>query len=264
MAIKTQTQAVQPTNRDRKNIGVGEKVNLEILNADDYVGTVVWSLVPAGSGEIESDGSDPFNKVYLAPDVKIESVAIKAVLDDGRSAQVVLKVIAPNGLKFVAEGREDGGIRQNKEIGMQLHPAFYLLPDTVNFQNLKTYEGEAIPERTGYFLQNQYPSHPSNGPHANPKYDNQYGNRGNGTNETLDYDMFQAATEGPPYAQSGTIKWTCDWEYQVFRDGSFVGQKHKFTTATMSLEIVNSAETVKAIISKGEAFFDMIFDKDDL
>lgn len=146
---------------------------------------------------------------------------------------------------------------------MILHPAFYLLPDTVNFENLRTYEGAATAAKTGYFLTSgNYPDHPANGPHAMVKYDNQYGNRGNG--EASDnFDRFQASTNLPPYTD-GNIEWTCEWEYEVFRNGQVVGSKHHLDTITIKMELTEETDTIKAAISKGEANYEKTFNKSEL
>ncbi len=54
-----------------------------------------------------------------------------------------------------------------------------------------------------------------------------------------------------PLHSSGTITWTCDWEYEVFRKGNVVGAKKTFASAPMELALEKNGTNITATIRKG-------------
>lgn len=268
--IVTQTEAMFPADRGRKTVGVGEVVflTLNIPAADFPAGlSWTWSLDPAaGAGELKLNAVEAAQATYLAP-ASAANPEVKVSFAPGQSTVVQFDVIEPTGLVFVKEGREYHALYAStgeKSIGMFLHPGYYLLPDTVNFEYLRTYEGFAEPAKAGYFIGSSHLGHPANGPHAHVDYIGGKGNRGNAEeNDGFDYDRFQTATDGATHAD-GKISWTCDWEYEVFRYGEVVGERTKFDTVTMSLELEESGTNITATIKKGEAAYSNTFTRSEL
>ena len=163
--IVTETVATSPPDRERKTIGVGEEVNLMLLPAG--LGLVSWNI-PSGSGQLShyySTGSILFTAPGEASDTTVTATF------SGGECEVDFDIIEPSSFTFENTSLVPPELHlpTPTEDWMHIHyyADMYLCPDTVNFYNVRLYEGESDPFPVGYFTLYRHgmQKHPSNGPH---------------------------------------------------------------------------------------------------
>ena len=166
LKIETQTVATSPTDRARKMIGVGEEVNLTLLPAG--LGLITWNIL-SGSGHLShyySNGSI----LFTAPGEGDDTTVTASVL--GEECEVEFEIIEPSAFIFENTSIVPPELHLPTQTENWLHIKYYadmyLSPDTVNFYNVRLYEGASDPYPVGYFTLYRHgmQKHQPNGPHA--------------------------------------------------------------------------------------------------
>jgi hypothetical protein len=136
--ITSETVATIPANRDRKMVGVGEKVKLTFSP-----GSASWTT---SRGTLSSNSGSTV--IFTAPD-RTASVDIEAK-GGGCSASINFQVIEPNGVHMEQDGSAVWHVQGVPSIGF--HGIVYITPDTVSFENIQVSEDDCVGIVTGYFV----------------------------------------------------------------------------------------------------------------
>lgn len=152
--IETQTIVSQPSNRERKKIGIGEEVLLQVVSPSDA--QVQWSVVAPGKGDVISI-SQGIGKFDAGE--KKEKVKVRATLTNYGNVTIDTEfdVTIPESIKFEKDWDTSGAASNSSHINIGAH--FYFGPDDVSFYNVKGGESESTPVVSGYFDQEPFKSH---------------------------------------------------------------------------------------------------------
>jgi hypothetical protein len=224
--ITNQCVATSPTNQARTTIGVGEQVNLWLLDSPN--GTFPWST---SAGSLSSTNGT--STTLTAPGTA-QSVTV-TVECSCRSTSLTFAVISPSGFLFT-NGYAYGGASPPAQnwIGFDYHANVYVQPDSVNFGNISFYESGAVPITTGYYSSPPYPSqnHPPNGPHSVTSTVVP----GLGTDNGIGDEIGGSATV--PFS-NGQFTWPIVWSHSVGN------------TSQVSVETINEMFTLTGSASTG-------------
>jgi len=144
--ISSETIFEDPAPRTRTTIGVGEKVKVFVIPSDFNVS---WSL-NAGS-DIGSISSESGNSTIYTSSKTANTVEIKANYNGESICPYPIETIEPSGVLMKFDRTVGTGIKANGTAGLFIETSVYILPNTVNFSNIKVAEGEILPVVTGYF-----------------------------------------------------------------------------------------------------------------
>ncbi len=244
MAIKlvNRTIATEPDNRFRTTIGVGELVRL--FFEPPVIEDAVWSV--SGGGNLSATNGSVVD--FEAPDVRSTNTITAATAELNWS--IILNVIEPSLTVFENLEAAASGCPNPPSINyiyLTYHANVYLQPDTVNFSMVRSYESEAAPTKTGYFVDNPATrNHDPNGPH-------QFADlvvTGKGT-KMATYDVIGYAA-GPPPFTNGTLSYDIDWLY----DTGAGGELHGFDTVCMESELaIFGADTTYSWTKRSSGYF---------
>ncbi len=137
--ITVETVALQPANRARTTVGVGEKVNLT-YSLGNAAWTVSKGALTATSGQTVT---------FQAPD-RAETVIIKAT-GGGCTCTVTFTVIEPANVQM-ERAPGTGIFHANGIPSVGIRAEIFLQPDTVSFQFIEISEDDCPGVVTGYFV----------------------------------------------------------------------------------------------------------------
>ena len=247
--IVTETVATSPSDRTRKTVGVGEEVTLTLL--PEGMSGVLWNMTE-GSGQISGYTGDTIT--FTAPD-RATNTTLTVDTDAGTIGSVTFHVIEPTYVLMENDGVLTAGSGISSGIpwvGMQYWGKYYLQPDTVNFQNVKLYEGASDVHTNGYF--SIYPpsiakAHESNGPHtlAGAVVD------GKGTPGDID-DQIGGTIDIFPSPLEGDLYWDILWSFSVGQ-----GQQKGVMTLRQNFHIDYIDEVPRLTITKGQSGYRIIY-----
>lgn len=140
--IKSQTVATVPSNRERTTIGVAEEVDISVLPAN--LGAYTWQVSSGGSLSENSGGTTQLTAGNIAG---TPTVALK--LGSRTLTNISYNVIEPTGVYYEKSDLNEGDWGVFPIVKLFTH--IYLLPETVNFNNVRIKEGFTNAIRTGYF-----------------------------------------------------------------------------------------------------------------
>jgi hypothetical protein len=200
--ITSETVVTIPANRNRKMVGVGEKVKLTFSP-----GSATWTT---SAGTLSSNSGSTV--IFTAPD-RAASVDIKAQ-GGGCSASINFQVIEPNGV-HMEQVPGSGTWHAHGIPSVGFHANIYITPDTVSFQYIEISEDDCVGIVTGYFVGTSL-----DGIH--------HAGHGAGTwvpvgplvvgkgSQVAGQDTIQSghANFGTPYT-AGTFDWPIPWEFRV-------------------------------------------------
>lgn len=151
--LRTKTVAEKPADRERKTIGVAEKVTISVVPEPPM--QFDWSVSDGNKG-----GSVEPNKgkqtQFSAGEVPT-SATITARTGDV-SLSVSFSVIAPTFVNQAKIGNDVGGTSPVLWVGMTT--LVFIGPTSVNFSNLSIHEGSCPAKGTGYYQINNGEIHP--------------------------------------------------------------------------------------------------------
>jgi hypothetical protein len=198
--ITNQCVATTPTNQARTTIGVGEQVNICLVGSPS--GTYTWST-SAGS-VIPTNGT---STTLTAPgNAATATITVKYA---GGSCTLPFDVKEPSGVKMVTDGNYRH-IVNVPSIGMEVE--IYIMPDSVNFENVSEIEQKANAVADGYFLcQNGQPH--DNNPQPFPNTDTVIPVLGTKAN-AVDHIWSGYCGTTPPFGV-GTETITIPWDFRV-------------------------------------------------
>jgi hypothetical protein len=162
--ITNQCIATTPANQARTTIGVGEEVNLWLVNPPCCDCT--WST-SAGTLSVTNGTSTTFT----APDTN--TAAIITVYYNGDSCSKPFDVIQPIGLLYENDTTNSPYMNNcptptTTHIVLGYYAFVYAQPDTVNFGKISLFESKACATTNGFFVAHPPKPfcHPPNGPNA--------------------------------------------------------------------------------------------------
>jgi hypothetical protein len=240
-SIETETIAVEPSDRTRRTIGVGEEVNLSLIGSMGSC-PITWWMDGDGSLDVQED----FVK-FTADDRALTLTIYVGYCAECVLASVQFEVIEPTGVLF--ENYEGpSGVTPltwpgHDYISLGYGPRVYVQPDTVNFYNIKLYESDAKTQASGRFvIIYPYPNHVANGPHNIEAYEEGKGSK------MFDMDHIDASGGYQPYElETSTATWPIWWSYNI--GGG----------AKKNIELVNQMHT---LIGQGDIYATFIITKD--
>ncbi|MBP7951241.1 MAG: hypothetical protein KA004_16445 [Verrucomicrobiales bacterium] len=160
--VKTETIADQPANRDRKKIGIGEEVLLDLTSPADA--QVTWALKSGSHGQLIRPLGYPANAIMFVASEQEKKAEIEATLTNYQNAKAVVSfdVITPKTITLEKTAPPQGfnydpsGITVDPNVGqggirMEFHAKWYFGPDDVCFYNLQGGETAADPVLTKWF-----------------------------------------------------------------------------------------------------------------
>ncbi|MEQ1934555.1 MAG: hypothetical protein ABL962_11885 [Fimbriimonadaceae bacterium] len=243
--VETQTFVSQPSNRERKKIGIGEEVLLQVVSPPDA--QVQWSVVAPGKGDVSyvSQGIGKFDAGE-----KKEKVKVRATLTNYGNATVDTEfdVTIPESIKFEKDWDASGAA--SNLCNVDLGAYFFFGPDDVSFYNVKGGESEAPPNATGYFDQAPFNTHnhtywvgglPNGGDLTRTVV------AGKGTKSRIADTINPGAT--PPYS-TGHWHWDIKWLYQLPGHPS-TEAGIEFATVRQWCDLTLSSGTPKTITIEG-------------
>jgi len=201
--VETETVATMPSDRTRKKIGVGEKVNLTMTPAS--IGSVTWSV--AGGGKI--DPKTGTTTTFTAGARKATST-VTATFNSGAKCDTVFTVVEPSGARMIRKpGTGIFHIQGFLKIGFKGIP--FLRPTGVSFENIQVRERRVKGEGTGYlkFLDGQVHKPALKWEDVVPGDDDASGSRIKVT------DTVELKTSRKPPFTDGFFVWPIPWEYRV-------------------------------------------------
>ncbi len=241
--FRTETIATQPTNRDRKKIGIGEEVKVALSSPTDA--TVTWS-VKSGEGTLTRPVNIGPREIQFNAGGKEETVKIEAKLTNYQNAAVFLSfdVITPKSVLFekvpTPEGYPVGNgitIEPNPVgIKMLFYADWYFGPDDVCFYNIVAGETGAPAVRTGCFFDD---------PSTNQPHLAWVGNAGQSltkivvvgkgtkgpTPDSIGFGRYQP----PLIDKPGRCEWNLEWKYRLKGE---TGPGTPFAPITQWMEII--------------------------
>jgi len=236
--IKTKTKATLPENRERRRIGIGEEVRIEL--ASPAGAKVTWA-VKSGKGNVSHPADYPADAAMFTASGQEGKAVVEGTLTDYDNAKVSVEfeVIPP---KTVTLKRVSGLLRKinTPGFGFELQTKWFFGPDDVCFYNVVGGETGCEPKRKGVFEQNYY-----NTPHKDQTLDDDghwLTNQvvpGKGT-MSLGEDWYRyGAFHTPPKLylnQTGRIEWNVQWKYRLKSETG--GNGTPFYPMQMWMEIV--------------------------
>lgn len=162
--INSLTVVTSPNNRDRKKVGVGEDVFLEL----DPGHNATWTI--SGKGKINGDvkpvkGTSAV--MFTAPDTTpmttaatpttapvygVETTTITATCEkDGGAASITFTTVRPSGLKFVFD--KWNSFIPGPMYSFDFDAKVYVLPADVNFEKIKIQEDTCTAVLSGFYSQ---------------------------------------------------------------------------------------------------------------
>jgi hypothetical protein len=232
---------LEPPNRDRKLLGLGEEVTLTLVPPME---NVTWSL--NGPGRKEGDGS---SITFIAPNTPCDNSTITAAYTGG-SVSVSFETIKPDTIVFQ-------NADFNHWLGCNAPPKYnyftlsyrayvYVRPVTVNFHKITLAEGEAFLERFGSFLSSERLKHDANAGHkvtSSVIY---------GQGSLMEEPDNISITSPDLPCTNGCGYWDLDWSYSI---GSVSNQKLRTVRqeATLTIEPPQPGSTGTFRLTKGES-----------
>ncbi len=141
--IKSQTVATVPSNRERATIGVAEDVDISVLPSS--LGSYTWQIT---SGGTLSENSGATTQLTAGNIAATATVTLK--LGSRTLTNISYNIITPTGVYF-----EKSNLYEGDWVGLypvvKLFTRIYLLPETVNFSNVRIKEGFDEADREGFF-----------------------------------------------------------------------------------------------------------------
>jgi hypothetical protein len=242
--ITSQTVATIPSNRERKIIGVGEKVVLTFS-----LGEAFWTTT---GGWLQLNKGSSVNLV--APD-RNSSITITAT-GGGCSASINFQVIEPIGvhMEIISTLYFFTSLHQLFTISTGFDADVYITPDTVSFENIEIIEGVTRATARGFFIGTSADGMNHDAAHGAGKWRRvgqvtiDKGSKVKGYDEVF-FMSLDRADFAPPYSP-GTLDWFIPWSFRVLG-----GAKKEFTTVQQRFTIDASGTTTAskagATISSG-------------
>ncbi len=236
--IRTETIADQPANRDRKKIGIGEEVRLDITSPADA--QVTWALKEGSHGQLVRPIGYPANSILFTASEQEKPAEIEATLTNYQNAKsvVTFNVITPKSITF--EQTEGPGIAIDDNpagIRMEFKADWYYGPDDVCFYNVVGGETAAPAVRTGCFLDDPDTDQPHaawiGGPGGNLT---KTVTQGKGTKCQTSDGIRLGRWQPPAIDKTGRCEWNLLWKYRL-KWGS--GEGTPFAPVTQWMEVIS-------------------------
>ncbi|MBP9134873.1 MAG: hypothetical protein KBF75_12640 [Saprospiraceae bacterium] len=161
-----ESRTYKPPNRERKIIGIGEEVEVRLVNRCG--GIVKWEMEGNGTKLEESNKSYKFQATWTPGKIKIKATLYGQDCPSNcpSTLEIEYEVIAPNGVYFDNSSTNPhcpGIYHYQYRPSCGYSADSYLKPDNVNFYNVQMTEGFVKGEPNGPYLSGvSIPNHEAN------------------------------------------------------------------------------------------------------